>query len=943
MPTPRQEPQGFFMSGLDFLDRLSQPIKNSLVGNWGGAGRQTLDLLGDIPDALLPGDWIDHVSRPEDFVTPTDVLAHYGADINPETDPWTSRIADFVGDVGLNPSTYVPGSWIAKGLGGVGSIAAKGAALLPEAAQPTVAAAKNFGAEASQFIRRLGGSPSLTKENRMAQDAAEAAGSNVRDSQGGAIATLFDGANDREKFAVGEIMHGMFADPATNRPLDLIGPRGLGSPGFTPLTPMERADIYLKNPPPGVNPDRVRAMVEQYSSTLSPKQLAEAQSAEQGGHVFYGGPGNKDYFPRDFTVPEEPVLPGARTGQGGLRSEKARKIGSNEDAFQFLVDNPDVTLNFNAADVLSNRAAQSSRLAEKGSIGNHVWNAMKSGDIPLPKSLEDELASGIPSAEQNAMHSEFTGVQTPDEAGQMSWIDDKPTPAMRTLETAKDEYFSKPFSVADPEQNAVVKKAITEYAKVAPEDAQVIDSLYNGLAPRGPVTSMLATAAKPFKKFAVYGFALPKIATDVSNAISGVAQVAMNKEARGHTLKAAADLLPTIWGAVNDGIEKWFGVRFGHNEFAQLEHAARNSGGDVAGMLSQIKDPMMRLAQQHNIFGDNMVTSEQMISAAAKTGWKKVFQNIYDMPAVVFKGVEQRMRYGLFKGLMEKKAPEIAAGKLTEAAAAADAARIAGDTFYNYRVSSVANRNARDIIPFFQFQAKAIPQSAKFFAEKPAAAVALAQLAGAGNDDEMYSYMQGRLNLPIGKDEQGNDQYISGFRLPFESLNSIPNPSADLNQFGKQVRQQVVGASSPLLKTAFSAVSGIDPYFGTPYGSYDKIPLVGHAGKAGQYYNKLAGTGLIQAGVSPLSYINQALDERHSLPVRALDVLTGVNVVSVDPDLALQQQLQNTLETNPDVRQFRSFYQTQGDPENDAIIHAFQEAKKRLKQKRDAEAKSAAP
>jgi hypothetical protein len=66
--------RGLFLSGLDWLNRLSGPVKNTLRGNLGGAGRQLVDLLGDIVDAPLPGDWIPHIAKPEDDVEVSDML-----------------------------------------------------------------------------------------------------------------------------------------------------------------------------------------------------------------------------------------------------------------------------------------------------------------------------------------------------------------------------------------------------------------------------------------------------------------------------------------------------------------------------------------------------------------------------------------------------------------------------------------------------------------------------------------------------------------------------------------------------------------------------------------------------------------------------------------------------------------------------------------------------
>lgn len=190
--------------------------------------------------------------------------------------------------------------------------------------------------------------------------------------------------------------------------------------------------------------------------------------------------------------------------------------------------------------------------------------------------------------------------------------------------------------------------------------------------------------------------------------------------------------------------------------------------------------------------------------------------------------------------------------------------------------------------------------------------------------------MEGKLNIGIGKDDAGNSQYASGFGLPFESLNQIPGSFRDL-------KRNVIGSSNPVLKSLWAATSGEDPYFETPYGSYDKLPGYGEAGDVGRAYNMAAGTGLIQPLDSPLRFLDQLLDERRGAGTKALDLLTGAKVVNVDPDLALQQQLQEALKENPDVRQYRGYYADEGDDATQALIRAYQDAKARMKAKRKKE------
>jgi hypothetical protein len=294
-------------------------------------------------------------------------------------------------------------------------------------------------------------------------------------------------------------------------------------------------------------------------------------------------------------------------------------------------------------------------------------------------------------------------------------------------------------------------------------------------------------------------------------------------------------------------------------------------------------------------------------------------------PASMFRGAESRMRYGLYKDMVN-------AGKNPD-----DAARVVRQTFFDYGSSSKENRAARSLLPFFQYTAKAVPQQAKLMAEKPWLASTIAHLSGGSRGEEIYGNMQGKLNIPIGQDEEGNNQYISNLGLPFETISSIPNPSADLSQFGRQVEQSIVGSSQPLLKSAFSLVSGEDPFFGTPYGGYNRVAGQ-DLGRAGGAINQLLGTGL--PGASAIQGLagmaGKVTDDRTSPLETAANLLTGSRIVSVDPNRALQQKLQSYLETRPDIQQHRSFFQSSPDESTQDLLAALQEAKRKIKEKKAA-------
>ncbi len=243
--------RGAFLSTLDFLNRLSGPVKNVLRGDLGGAGRQTVDLLGDLIDAPLPGDWIPHIARPEDEVTPTELLG-----VDRKAHPYIAGATDFIGDILLNPTTYIPGAVIAKGIGAAGSGVSKAASLLPEAAQPLVAKTGEALEEGGRLVRRMTGNQRVTEATDQTLRDARGAGAGVAQAGKAEIKNILAGSPKaiREKaFQVinnsREVSKGTFAPivegtEVANPLLDII-PKDSGVP-LSDIPRMQPKDDYLK-------------------------------------------------------------------------------------------------------------------------------------------------------------------------------------------------------------------------------------------------------------------------------------------------------------------------------------------------------------------------------------------------------------------------------------------------------------------------------------------------------------------------------------------------------------------------------------------------------------------------------------------------------------------------------------------------------------------------
>lgn len=480
----------------------------------------------------------------------------------------------------------------------------------------------------------------------------------------------------------------------------------------------------------------------------------------------------------------------------------------------------------------------------------------------------------------------------------------------------------KGFSYADEKSRSAFEASLKQ---LPPEDAQVVSDLYHGLKPRGAFTNLLAKSNAIFKPYATAGYLIPKIGFNVRNRLSAIWQTLSNEEARGATGGMLKRFLSDTGGAIADAMGLSIGDKLGKT-VRLWDDALKTSGGSYEKALATMRAQDANAAELiANGVMDGFVRSEDMLSAASGAGLLKKLHRGAKWTVKITKGVEDRMRLGLGLDLMAK-------GKTAE-----EAARIVRDTLFDFSVTSGKNRAFRDIVPFGNYASNAIVQQTKFLGKNPAVAVGVAEaLRQDPNAPPLYPYLEQKATIPFGTDEKGNQQVVAGFGLPFESLTMLPNPSSDLGQFGRQVESGIVGSAHPILKALYSGISGRDPYFGTPYGSYDKAPIVGPAGDAGRAYNKLAGTGLIQPADSLLRTIDKALDERRSLGGKALDMLTGANVVSVDPDKALQQQLMRALDRNPNIAQITTPINVGGDPELDALLKELRDAKKRIREKKAA-------
>lgn len=866
--------QGAFMSGLQWLGRFGQVGKNlagAALGTSGsveGAARQGADILGEAVDAFLPGDLIGQASRPQDDVTGADVLG-----ISKEwqkANPLLSIGASLPIDLALDPITWVPGANIAKAVGTVGKSAAQAIGKIPGGTEALAAGGKAV-AKTGEALRSIAGVQRLTPQARSILDASKAARSVESQAGISAIgASSLKNVSPDEANILGDVFDNVARD-AAGKPVGDLYPRSLdpikgleSHPGVTPdnLDRLRSAAYDIM----GIGQNQAKREGIFYKTKTPDPLLFGAETATQSGM-------NTAYLPRSYkgqTADQmvDEVLGSGPGKMGAPGATKERSLEAGEEIASFLKAEPGVELERNAIDRLAKRASAQGELAARAEIGK--------------------------------------GLIGPE------------------------------FTYADSAQRTAANNRIREMAASADpverESAKVIYDAFNGLKPRGPVTDVLAKVNRVVKPMMVYGFAIPKFGAIVRNKISGIWQAASDPAGRAVAADQAKRFPTDLYGAVVDSLginvpKDKLGSAMGlvEDAFKTSDGLAENAAQTLArspGAGGYTGEELAGMVRSGALAG--FVSSEDLIRSMASSPKAKTWKSVTEWPARMFKGVEDRMRGGMYLDLIRKgKSPE-------------EAARVVSDSMYDYSISSAGNRAVRDFLPFSNYVMKAGVQQGKLLAEKPWLAVALSSLLTEKEGQAKYPYMDGKLALPLGDDEKGNAQYLTGLGLPFESLNMIPNPSGSLQEFGRDLGRTFVGSSQPLLKTAGSLAFGNDPTFGTPVGSYSKLPGNVEAGSFGRAYNTLAGAGLTQPVESALRTIGKIADDRTTAGTKALDLLTGASITNVDPDRALQQRLTAYLRANPEVASIQSLYSKSDDPEVKALLKQLNEAKAKVKQKREA-------
>lgn len=857
-----QEPSAF-ESVLRFLGRPGYAVRNVLKGNVEGAGRQVLDMLGDLADAPLPGDWIPEFSRKQDYTE--------GSDLVGGMDPGILKTATDIGlGLATDPLTYFGGP-IFKG---AGAALKAGVKAIPGA---------------SEVIAK-GGSALRSATNNLKPSALEGGIIGDASNKGKVVGTA---AQEYVVQAFGKVdplihekaMHLLngVADDGTGV-LKVIDPTAGPSTFGTNADQLARIDNRLSMVPWD---DPTKLAVKDYLNKVTDYTRDQwvgrvrngvakddiVRAELVAGRVPDHAP--LDYMPRFWEAPEEGFNTYKRTGGISASTAKGRTLTTPEEYIAKLKDTP---LEMDPAKMFGRYGEQSGKLAQQAQLANKI------------SKLKDPLHVAS--------------------------------------------------SLQDPALKANVATHIEDLAKSGDLDtAQALKVAMFGLEPRnsgvtGPLFDALHKANSLFKPFATGGAFIPRPAFTVRNLVSSIPQV-LSTEGGSAVAGAYAKTLP---GTAVESFKDWFrhlGLgSFDESRYAKISEAALQSGGNDVVFLTKLKaaDPMLASGFENGVLGHGFVSSEQLIDQFAKAGDKTNWKTWRDAPQAIVRGSEDRMRQELYEKLL-------ASGKTEK-----EAAKFVNTALFEYGHSSEVNRALRDVIPFMNYTAKAVPQFAGAVGRNPWLAGAIRPLYTQDDNGEhpVPQWLANQSVIPLGS-ENGKSDYLTSLGMPWEVATSIPNLSTDLPKAGRQIEQGVVSQLNPALKFGYTMLSGKDPYFGSEFMGYDKTPDIAQAfgapkeSQASRYYNMIASSGMIQPLASPIQLLSQVAKPDQGLASKALGLSGLAKVATVDDKQALQQQLQSFLATDPNVKEYKSFYTRGQDEDTLGALEELKRVQKALRARKKAE------
>ncbi len=880
---------------LDFLDEVELPkraVVNALAalkgqpGKGAQAGRNIADFLLNIPDAVLPGDLFPTLSDRNQDATVSELV---GAD--PST--FTGRVVEGLGDVALNPISYLgmsPTLMKSAKSGATGALTA-GLAKVREKA-PGVGIKMDRGL---QKVRQTMGwdqyPDTITTpmgEINVSDTLGKAAG--IGHASTGSsipyIRKMVGNLTEDEDVALSDAIRNVTKTKEGWRTL---------LPGVEAQTwdVTERAGIAAQrlakwkamNPNANVDEAKLQKVLHD-TYAFNDRQWKEGFDAT----AFTEEGRQKDYLLNEYTN----LRPAA--------ASKARTNASGTDLAAFLNDpeNAGIDINRSFTKSMLSRANKQSKMLRRAYLRQELG--------------ADAFAAGKINPETGAAE------------GRLGFFDPERQSRMRAL------YSGEGRKTLDAGVEDTLKQLTPEsdlYHRIKYELG--IDQ-----PPPSTLEAVLQPASRLFKGAAVYGIGpFVRIGALVRNQLSAYEQSLTDPTIRNALLRDPTRGVSNIFRTIDEGISKHLlgGKRLlgdkitkAMDEWENAAIQAKGNAGETLKVLRSAPADQKTAAIRKDLADalengaiNGFVSSESAANdillnrnAYNPVNWMLPGRSkLSDMGGAMFGALEQRMRFGSYLDLRKS------------GVAPAEAAKRVKGVYLDYDYTSHENRVMRTVFPFAQFVAQSIPQQAKLLANNPAYLTTATALYG-GEDIPEYAREQAHLPTPTG--------VLGGLGSPSDVLNMIPatTPLSGLGQ-EREALSGIANAMHPLFGVLGGIVFGTDTFTGKPYLSDANLPFTDKKDaqtRADQMYGLVADTGLAQPFTGPIDTASRMAPK--TLGQNVLRYTTGLYGIDENPILAEREQIVARLKNDPAARFAEIPYSS--DAETKLDIQALKALRQRAKQ-----------
>jgi hypothetical protein len=236
----------------------------------------------------------------------------------------------------------------------------------------------------------------------------------------------------------------------------------------------------------------------------------------------------------------------------------------------------------------------------------------------------------------------------------------------------------------------------------------------------------------------------------------------------------------------------------------------------------------------------------------------------------------------------------------------------------------------RRVMPFYSWTRQNLPAVLNQIIEQPGGKTAMAAKLTASSRKEqgfLPDYVGETLAMPIGKEEDGTQRFLSHSGLPFEDLNDLgtgPHPV-------KRTMQNLLAQTSPLIKGPLEFATGVQMKSGR---QLDDLYARTGSPLLDQVLSNSPGSRIV-------SSLGTLTDPRKSWGAAATNLLSPVRLSDVDLDkarnVAGRDYIEETLKDNPAVKSYQTLSVPsqmlgQLSPEEFKLLQLFKTLEKKKKQ-----------